>query len=88
MWAFKKPCKDLPGGNAVARPIAFHRDVSSHNILISFPTGSQSGCSPHLALIDFGFAVREQHDTRDVSAGGPGKSESCDVFSCTPAGKG
>eukprot|EP00747_Dinoflagellata_sp_TGD_P116713 gnl/TRDRNA2_/TRDRNA2_172446_c1_seq9.p1 gnl/TRDRNA2_/TRDRNA2_172446_c1~~gnl/TRDRNA2_/TRDRNA2_172446_c1_seq9.p1 ORF type:complete len:678 (-),score=67.07 gnl/TRDRNA2_/TRDRNA2_172446_c1_seq9:41-2074(-) len=40
------------------QPIAFHRDVSSHNILISFPTGVQSGCPPHLALIDFGFAVR------------------------------
>eukprot|EP00747_Dinoflagellata_sp_TGD_P116710 gnl/TRDRNA2_/TRDRNA2_172446_c1_seq6.p1 gnl/TRDRNA2_/TRDRNA2_172446_c1~~gnl/TRDRNA2_/TRDRNA2_172446_c1_seq6.p1 ORF type:complete len:393 (-),score=47.85 gnl/TRDRNA2_/TRDRNA2_172446_c1_seq6:38-1156(-) len=39
------------------QPIAFHRDVSSHNILISFPNGKLSE-PPHLCLIDFGFAVR------------------------------
>jgi serine/threonine protein kinase len=37
--------------------IAFHRDVSSHNVLVDFPEGEQS-LRPNFALIDFGLAVR------------------------------
>jgi len=37
------------------QPIAFHRDVSSHNVLVNFPENSDR---PEFALIDFGLAVR------------------------------
>lgn len=40
-------------------PIAFHRDVSSHNVLVHFREGD--GCDPQsmdFSLIDFGLAVR------------------------------
>jgi len=40
---------------ASLQPIAFHRDVSSHNVLVDFPGGEES---PSFALIDFGLAVR------------------------------
>jgi len=36
--------------------IAFHRDVSSHNVLVNFPSGDPE--RPEFALIDFGLAVR------------------------------
>jgi hypothetical protein len=37
------------------QPIAFHRDVSSHNVLVDFARGARR---PDFALIDFGLAVR------------------------------
>lgn len=40
---------------AALQPIAFHRDVSSHNVLVDFPCGEDK---PSFALIDFGLAVR------------------------------
>jgi serine/threonine protein kinase len=42
---------------AALQPIAFHRDVSSHNVLVDFPEGEQA-MRPNFALIDFGLAVR------------------------------
>ncbi|CAK0847599.1 unnamed protein product [Prorocentrum cordatum] len=35
--------------------IAFHRDVSAHNVLVDFPEGA---AAPSFGLIDFGLAVR------------------------------
>lgn len=37
------------------QPIAYHRDVSAHNVLLDMPSG---GDLPKFALIDFGLAVR------------------------------
>lgn len=44
-------------------PIAFHRDVSSHNSLVRFPHGPQG--KPVFCLIDFGLAVKSREWSRD-----------------------
>lgn len=49
--------KQLSGVFAALEQIAFHRDVSSHNVLVDFPEG-QNAVRPQFALIDFGLAVR------------------------------
>jgi len=50
---------------AALQPVAFHRDVSSHNVLVNFAesgglqvTGRECTLRPDFALIDFGLAVR------------------------------
>eukprot|EP00928_Gymnodinium_smaydae_P009784 TRINITY_DN1366_c0_g2_i1.p1 TRINITY_DN1366_c0_g2~~TRINITY_DN1366_c0_g2_i1.p1 ORF type:complete len:1267 (+),score=201.95 TRINITY_DN1366_c0_g2_i1:151-3951(+) len=52
--------RQLAGVLAALEPIAFHRDISSHNVLLHFPDDpSGAGDStPTFALIDFGLAVR------------------------------
>lgn len=42
---------------AALEPIAYHRDVSSHNVLIQ-SSNEAIGKKPNFALIDFGLAVR------------------------------
>lgn len=42
---------------AALEPLAYHRDVSSHNVLIQSSAGP-GGQKPTFALIDFGLAVR------------------------------
>lgn len=44
----------LAGVFAYLGPIAYHRDVSSHNVLVDF----QENGDPDFSLIDFGLAVR------------------------------
>jgi len=44
--------------------LAFHRDVSSHNVLVDFPGGEQAQ-RPEFALIDFGLAVRSGSWSRE-----------------------
>jgi serine/threonine protein kinase len=44
------------------QPIAFHRDVSSHNVLVDFARGLRR---PEFALIDFGLAVRSGSWSRE-----------------------
>lgn len=43
-------------------PFAFHRDVSSHNVMINFPSAKEDGTmgNPNFALIDFGLAVNSR----------------------------
>jgi len=55
----------LAGVFAALQPVAFHRDVSSHNVLVNFAesgglqlTGRECTLRPDFALIDFGLAVR------------------------------
>jgi len=61
-WLLSDACKvvhelvaQLAGVFASLEPIAYHRDVSSHNVLVDFPNGFEK---PDFALIDFGLAVR------------------------------
>lgn len=63
-WTFRNSCSivrtlllQLSGVFAALQAIVFHRDVSSHNILLHFPEGDES-LRPNFALIDFGLAVR------------------------------
>jgi len=64
LWAPEEACAltremlvQLAPVFAALRPIAFHRDVSAHNVLIEFAPGA-SRTRPRFALIDFGLAVR------------------------------
>jgi len=52
----------LCGVFGALEPIAYHRDVSSHNVLVDFPQGPER---PDFALIDFGLAVRSGSWTRE-----------------------
>jgi len=63
-WWFEDACaivrdllSQLSGVFASLLPIAFHRDVSSHNVLVDFRDTEQP-MKPSFALIDFGLAVR------------------------------
>lgn len=44
------------------QPIAFHRDVSSHNVLVDFPGDF---LKPQFSLVDFGLAVRSGSWSRE-----------------------
>jgi len=62
-WYFANACNivrlllnQLSGVFATLCRIAFHRDVSSHNILVNFRDNNP--LQPDFALIDFGLAVR------------------------------
>lgn len=54
---------------AVLEPIAYHRDISSHNVLVDFgPCNGKDDCgygTPNFALIDFGLAVRSSSWPRE-----------------------
>lgn len=54
--AVREQLLQLAGVFASLQPIAFHRDVSSHNVLVNFKDGDRE--RPEFALIDFGLAVR------------------------------
>jgi serine/threonine protein kinase len=63
-WLFTNACSivrhllsQLSAVFAALQPIAFHRDVSSHNVLVDFPE-HEHALRPNFALIDFGLAVR------------------------------
>jgi len=54
----------LAGVFDALQPIAFHRDVSSHNVLVHFPDAEKLR-RPAFALIDFGLAVRSGSWSRE-----------------------
>jgi len=60
--AVRDQLSQMAGVFAALQPIAFHRDVSSHNILVNFLDNSER---PSFALIDFGLAVRSGSWNRD-----------------------
>jgi len=62
-WMFTNSCvivrhllSQLSSVFAALQPIAYHRDVSSHNVLVHFL--DDDPLRPNFALIDFGLAVR------------------------------
>jgi len=58
----------LAGVLSVCRSIAFHRDISSHNVLVDFGRADAEGnrtLDPSFALIDFGLAVKSSTWRRD-----------------------
>lgn len=61
--AVREQLLQLSGVFSSLQPIAFHRDVSSHNVLVNFPDGDSE--RPEFALIDFGLAVRSGSWSRD-----------------------
>lgn len=54
----------LSGVFAALEPIAYHRDVSSHNVLI-LSSDHETPPRPNFALIDFGLAVRSGSWSRE-----------------------
>jgi len=56
--------KQLAGVFSALQPLALHRDVSSHNVLLDLNGGS----SPTFALIDFGLAVSSPTWSREWNA--------------------
>eukprot|EP00931_Biecheleriopsis_adriatica_P007036 TRINITY_DN10835_c0_g2_i1.p1 TRINITY_DN10835_c0_g2~~TRINITY_DN10835_c0_g2_i1.p1 ORF type:complete len:1063 (+),score=147.36 TRINITY_DN10835_c0_g2_i1:105-3293(+) len=60
--AVRDQLAQMAGVFAALQPIAFHRDVSSHNVLVNFSDESER---PEFALIDFGLAVRSGSWSRE-----------------------
>uniref|UniRef100_A0A7S1S0D7 Protein kinase domain-containing protein n=1 Tax=Alexandrium catenella TaxID=2925 RepID=A0A7S1S0D7_ALECA len=68
-WTLGRACSivqelmlQLCGVFAALQPIAYHRDVSSHNVLVDFPNGPER---PDFSLIDFGLSVRSGSWSRE-----------------------
>eukprot|EP00931_Biecheleriopsis_adriatica_P007035 TRINITY_DN10835_c0_g1_i1.p1 TRINITY_DN10835_c0_g1~~TRINITY_DN10835_c0_g1_i1.p1 ORF type:complete len:1066 (+),score=139.17 TRINITY_DN10835_c0_g1_i1:36-3233(+) len=60
--AIRDQLSQMAGVFAALQPIAFHRDVSSHNVLVNFSADSGRR---EFALIDFGLSVRSGSWSRE-----------------------
>lgn len=66
-WGRELISQLLPAFEAVA-PVALHRDVNTHNLLVKTPAGDLAG--PQFGLIDFGLAI-EIKDWHNLSTQEP-----------------